>query len=325
MPRLRIRHLTRYRYRTRVGFGEHRFMLRPREGHDQRVRDFRLMISPAARVRYRHDVFGNCVGVAEFDARADVLSFESRVTLDHDPAPIPLDGCETISQADLGVPFAYDAEDMADLLRLTQPAHADPTGAVADFARGFLRPSGPTPVAAALADMTGAVRERLRYAQRFDGRTQAPAETLALGSGTCRDYAVLMMEAARALGLAARFVSGYLYSPPAASGMGAPKGGGHTHAWTQVYLPSCGWVEFDPTNGIVGNRDLIRVAVARDPRQAVPLSGTFFGAGEDSIGMTVSVDVRETRVEAALDGSAELTPVVSAAVDAPPRPALSIA
>jgi len=88
---------------------------------------------------------------------------------------------------------------------------------------------------------------------------------------------------------AARFVSGYIYSP-SLDGSGHV-GGGSTHAWCQVYLPGAGWVEFDPTNGIIGNRDLIRIAVARDPRQAVPLSGTWMGEPSDFEGMTVEVNV----------------------------------
>ena len=116
---------------------------------------------------------------------------------------------------------------------------------------------------------------------------------MTLGSGTCRDYAILMMEACRSLGFAARFVSGYIYSPRLDSGLdgGAYQGGGATHAWVRIYLPGAGWVEFDPTNGIVGNKDLIRVAVARDPGQAVPLQGTYTGFPADSLGMKVEVQV----------------------------------
>jgi transglutaminase-like putative cysteine protease len=124
--------------------------------------------------------------------------------------------------------------------------------------------------------------------------TQNPLQTLARRRGSCRDFAVLMMEAARALGLAARFVSGYLYVPDRDIGE-RYLGGGSTHAWCQIYLPGAGWVEFDPTNGIVGNRDLIRVAVGRDARQAIPLSGSFFGSAEDHEEMTVSVTVRQLR------------------------------
>ena len=98
-----------------------------------------------------------------------------------------------------------------------------------------------------------------------------------------------MIEAVRSLDLAARFVSGYLY----VADRDDPQhvGGGSTHAWCQVYLPDAGWVEFDPTNGIVGNRDLIRVAVARDPSQAVPLFGNWRRAASDYLDMTVEVRV----------------------------------
>ena len=120
---------------------------------------------------------------------------------------------------------------------------------------------------------------------------QTPAQTLEMRSGTCRDYAVLMIDAARSLGLAARFVSGYVYSPYVSRESPGRVGGGHTHAWVRIFLPSCGWVEFDPTNGIVGNADLVRVAIARDPRQAVPLHGTWSGLPADYLGMDVEVEV----------------------------------
>jgi len=102
---------------------------------------------------------------------------------------------------------------------------------------------------------------------------------------------VLMMEAVRTLGLAARFVSGYLYIPARENVASMRRGGGNTHAWIRVFLPNGGWAEFDPTNGIVGNRDLIRVAVVRDPAQASPLSGTWMGAPSDYLGMDVEVQV----------------------------------
>ena len=103
-----------------------------------------------------------------------------------------------------------------------------------------------------------------------------------------------MMEALRALGMAARFVSGYVYVPLDQSE--EPRlGGGATHAWCQVYLPGAGWIEFDPTNGLIGGRDLIRVAVARDPAQAAPLTGAYFGNADDDMGMEVSVEVTQPK------------------------------
>jgi transglutaminase-like putative cysteine protease len=293
MATLHIRHLTIYRYRKPVRFGEHRMMFRPRESFDQRVLSADLVIDPgAAALRYVQDVFGNSVAIAQFDKPAKALRFESRVVLEHNPSPLIADEDEAISATDATFPFAYGAEDMPDLLRSIERHYPDPDRRVQQFARRFLRWNGPTPIATLLTDMTHGIREQLTYAKRFDGRTQTPAETLERGSGTCRDFAVLMMEAARSLGLAARFVSGYVYSPRE-SGPDARLGGGHTHAWVQVYLPSCGWVEFDPTNGIVGNRDLVRVAVARDPMQATPLCGSWTGDAEDFIDMQVEVELQD--------------------------------
>ncbi len=150
-----------------------------------------------------------------------------------------------------------------------------------------------TPTGELLMTLTHAIKESFTYVHRHEPGTQDPITTLNTGRGSCRDFAVLMMEGVRALGFAARFVSGYLYVPDSSGHIG----GGNTHAWVQVYLPGAGWVEFDPTNGIIGNKDLIRVAVARDPRQAVPLWGTWVGRREDSLGMTVDVDVREVALD----------------------------
>jgi transglutaminase-like putative cysteine protease len=99
-----------------------------------------------------------------------------------------------------------------------------------------------------------------------------------------------MIEAVRALGFAARFVSGYVYDPDWEDGR---VGGGNTHAWVRVFLPGSGWVEFDPTNGIIGSQGLVRVAVARDPYQAIPLSGTWAGPPGAYKGMQVEIDIRK--------------------------------
>lgn len=286
MPILSVRHLTTYRYRRPVGFGEHRIMFRPREGHDQRLIEANLTITPEpATLRWVHDVFGNSVAVASFNARAAELRFETHVVLDHAPAnalefPIEQDA-ETF-------PFAYDFEDVPDLSRSIERQYPDMDRAVDRWARRFLRNDGPTNTRHLLATLTRSIRRDFTYISRSERGVQAPAQTLKLGSGTCRDFAVLMIEALRSLGLAAQFVSGYLYVPES----GGRVGGGATHAWLRVYLPGAGWVELDPTNGIIGNRDLIRVAIARDHRHVLPLHGTFTGFPADDLGMTVTVDVR---------------------------------
>ena len=135
-----------------------------------------------------------------------------------------------------------------------------------------------------------AIAESFSYRRRGARGTQTPSETIRSQNGSCRDLALLMMEAARLLGFAARFVTGYIYVPDRDGPIRL--GGGSTHAWCQIYLPGSGWIEFDPTNGIVGNRDLIRVAVTRTPNQAIPLSGSYWGNAEDELGMDVTVNVK---------------------------------
>ena len=300
MPLLAVRHVTTYRYRQPVAFGEHRMMLRPREGHDQRILEARLEITPApVELRWLHDVFGNSVAVARFSGRAAELRFDSSVLLVHEPR-----AADDLRLDDHAAkwPFSYGPEEGADLSRSIERRFADPNREVDRWARRFARADGPTDTLEMLSGITHAVRREFTYVAREDGGTQAPDRTLRLGSGTCRDFAVLMMEAVRSLGFAARFVSGYLYSPGRDDGRGHV-GGGATHAWVRVYLPGAGWVEFDPTNGIVGNRDLIRVAVAREASQAVPLSGTWTGFPADSLGMEVKVDV--TSAEPADSGAGD--------------------
>ncbi len=265
-------------------------MFRPHENHDQRLLSFDLTITPhPQRLFTVHDVFGNCVGVADFTGRTHELIFESTVRLEHTPLPAfaDMDGEVEIYRG--AMPIAYSAEDLPDLIPSIRREHADPGRLVGDWARRFVRRRGETRLQTLLSEMTQAIYADFKYSTRLERGVQTPQETLALGSGSCRDFAVLMMDAVRSLGLAARFVSGYIYSPYAA-GIGRV-GGGHTHAWVRVYLPACGWVEFDPTNGIVGNADLVRVAITRDPRQAVPLHGAWSGAADDYLGMDVTVDV----------------------------------
>jgi transglutaminase-like putative cysteine protease len=288
MPVVSIRHLTTYRYRNPVAFGEHRMMLRPLESYDQRLLSAELTISPEPSVLHTiQDVFGNCVGIARFQGRSDMICFDSHVRLEHTPQPAfaGLDG-EDGYRATL--PFAYSPEDLPDLAQSMERLHPDPGGEVEAWARRFVRPVGKTSLRTLLSDMTHAIHGEFAYGTRLAGEPQAPLETLALRSGSCRDFAMLMIEAVRSLGFASRFVSGYVYS---SAKKGGRTGGGHTHAWVRVYLPVCGWVEFDPTNGIVGNADLVRVAIARDPRQAVPLHGTWSGLSSDYLGMDVTVDV----------------------------------
>jgi len=288
MTVLSVRHITTYRYRQPVSFGGHRMMLRPRDSFDQKLLESRLAITPEPmELRWMLDVFGNCVAIANFSERADELRFESSIWLDHTPSNSPDFQIEDYAKT---YPFAYAPEEMPDLAPVISPHYPDPDQDVHRWVRRFLRKGHATDTGTLLMTLTHAVKECFTYERRSQHGTREPALTLKLGRGSCRDLTLLMIEAVRSLGLAARFVSGYLYVPSRDGPTHV--GGGSTHAWAQVYLPGAGWVEFDPTNAIIGNRDLIRVAVARDPSQAIPLSGTFWGKADDCLGMTVEVRVR---------------------------------
>lgn len=285
MTLLRVRHITTYKYARPVRFGEHRVLFRPRDSHEQRLVSSTISISPHAEMHWIHDVFGNCITIAEFSEAADQLRVETDIVLDHSSQMVPR--FRTEERAKLW-PFEYDAECLPDLAPYMRPHH--PGAEVEAFARRFVRPELETETGHLLMTMTVGIRESFKYSRRTDPGTQSPLQTLTTRTGTCRDFTLLMIEACRSLGFAARFVTGYVYVP-ARDVNSTMRGGGATHAWVQVFLPGAGWVEFDPTNGIIGSKDLIRVGVAREPRQARPLSGSFIGERKDYLGMTVEVQV----------------------------------
>jgi transglutaminase-like putative cysteine protease len=289
MTTLTVVHRTTYRYANPVTFGEHRMMLRPRDSHDLRLIDTALVLRPTGQVRYLHDVFGNSIGIARFAEPAAELVVESTFRAQHYPLPEQAVTVEAFAER---YPFSYDAEEIPDLGRTAERHYPDPEHKLDAWARRFVE-SEKNETLAILVAMTRGIREEFDYNARDEMGTQDPLTTLTKRSGTCRDYALFLMEAARSLGLAARFVSGYLYDEGLVGKPGeALVGSGATHAWAEIYLPGAGWVEFDPTNALVGGRDLIRVAVARDPRQAIPLSGSFTGKPDDFQGMTVEVTVK---------------------------------
>jgi transglutaminase-like putative cysteine protease len=279
-----VRHLTRYLYRQAIKPGRHEWLARPRDSFDQRLLDCRLSVNPAPKeIRWIHDVFGNCVTLVDFDTSTDELMFESTIQLDHTPEKSPDFQIEDYARQH---PFSYSAEELPDLAAcIGREFNDDVTRQWLD--RFITRNSQPT--ARLLMTLNEAISESFSYRRRSMQGTQPPAVTVERQTGSCRDFALLMMEAARALGFAARFVTGYVY----VADRDSPErlGGGSTHAWCQIYIPGSGWVEFDPTNGIVGNRDLIRVAVARTPSQAIPLSGSYWGDAADELGLEVEVYV----------------------------------
>ncbi|HSG22093.1 MAG TPA: transglutaminase family protein [Azonexus sp.] len=291
---LTIRHITIYRYARPVLIGRHRLMFRPRDSHDLRLLSATLTISPpAASIRWLHDVFGNSVAIAEFTAKTAELCFQSDITVEHYALDHPDFPIEEYART---YPFSYSNDEIPDLGRLIERHYPDPEHKVDNWAKQFATPEDGSTMNLVhtqpmLERMMLAIKTGFVYAARYAEGTQSPVETLELGRGSCRDFSLLMIDAVRSLGFAARFVSGYQYDPATDYGTVHHPGTGAMHAWVQIYLPGAGWVEFDPTNAIVGGKDLIRVAVARDPHQAVPLSGEWIGTPADDLGMEVSVIV----------------------------------
>ena len=289
MPRVGVTHATTYNYREPVRLLPHRLMVRPRDSHDLRLLETNLTVSPpAARTRWAHDVFGNSVCYLYF---ADATSTErlrivSTLDVNHYPTRTAL-------------PLDPRAEVFPSATRPWRcPTSPAPSSGIIPTRTGwwmlgphrFLNASGPTGTVQMLTAMTQAIRAEFRYEGRQTEGTNDPVHTLATRSGACRDLALFMMEAVRSLGLAARFVSGYLYDERLVQGGAPVVGGGATHAWCEVYLPGAGWVEYDPTNGLIAGRNLIRVSIARTPQQAVPIAGSFLG--EKGAFGSMDVDVR---------------------------------
>ena len=288
MITLDVTHTTTYRYENPVSFLEHRLICRPRSTHELRLLDTGLAITPPAQLRWLHDVFGNSVVRLTFDDMADTLVVESSFRAEHYPGDVQQ---LLLDDYALSLPFQYNDTDAQDLAPYLRVHYDDPDGFVADWMQGFLEANG-NHTLDVLNDMVQTVQREFGYQRRDEHGTWAPTTTLANRAGACRDFALLMMEALRTIGVATRFVSGYLYDEAALDQQGGRLvGGGETHAWCEVYLPGAGWVAYDPTNALVAGRNLIPVAFARDPVQVSPLSGGFDGLTGDFLGMTVSVDI----------------------------------
>jgi len=294
MPILNIRHVTAYRYHRPVAFGEHRMMLLPRDDDDQKVLHSEIEITPKPlQFAWSRDDFGNHVATARFDDRAAELRFVSNIHVDHAPAgfhAIEIDDCAR------RYPFSYAANEWPDLKRYTQPPAA--RGDIDRWSAGFFRNDGSADTHGLLVDMTRTIRRTFRHVARHQRGVQDPLHTLSFGSGSCRDLAMLMIAALRSRGISARFVSGYVHLARAEDEDELT--GGNTHAWVQAYIPGPGWVDFDPSSGVVGNQNLVRVAVVHHPRDAIPLQGNWYGSASDHRAMTVVV-----KVKAAADSDAQ--------------------
>jgi transglutaminase-like putative cysteine protease len=287
MPILNIRHVTTYHYHQPVGFGEHRMMLRPRDDDDQKVLESELEITPRPRqLVWTQDMFGNHVATADFADRACELRFVSNIRIDHAPTSFRKSDIKDFACT---YPFAYAPEDRPGLKHFTKPPPR--RRELDDWSAAFIRSDGSADTHDLLVDMAQTIRRTFKHAARHVKGIQDPIHTLELESGCCRDLAVLMIAALRSRGIAARFVSGYLHLVEDDDDGGEDIAGGNTHAWVQVFVPGPGWVDFDPSGGIVGNQNHIRVATVQHPREAIPLQGTWFGNASDHLAMKVAVKV----------------------------------
>lgn len=289
MTRLSICHETLYTYERPVRFAPHRLLVRPRDSHAIRVATAHLTLSPPGDTRWMYDALGNSVCCFTPRGEARTLSITSELTIERFPTPLAR---LQVADPQTATPIVYTPADRAVLSPFIDPVTEDREGALLEWLRAQIGDPH-EPALEFLMRLNQAIHDGFGYSARDWGAAQEPSQTVHVGSGSCRDFAWLMVEALRRLGYAARFVTGYLYSP-ALDGSPAPggiRGAGATHAWCEVFLPELGWTEFDPTNALVESADLIPVAVTRTPAEAAPVAGAIYGDGGYST-LTVHVDVR---------------------------------
>jgi len=267
MQRLKIQHRTQYNFTGIVNLGPHRLLLRPREGHKLRIEDSHLIINPAATVHWMRDEYDNSVALATFSAATQTLEITSEVIVQqYDEMPLDF----VVANNAVQYPFSYDM----DVIVVLQPYLTLQIQTHQSLLRHWLReywlPGERIQTYSLLMRYCEVIHRNFKYQVREQPGVQTVAETLTRRMGSCRDFANLLMEGARMLGLAARFVSGYLNTPVLDSA-------GSTHAWTEVFIPGAGWKGFDPTIGeLVGSKH-IAVAVSRAPEAVSPVTGSFFG------------------------------------------------
>jgi len=283
MAKLSIRHETLYSYERAVSFAVHRLLVRPRDSHAIRVVSASLTLSPPGDVHWIYDALGNSVCCFTPKRASTTLSIVSDLVIERFPNPMA--GLQ-VADPQTVTPIVYAPTDRAVLASFIEPVCEDADKALLCWVRDQVGDPR-EPALDFVLRLNRAIHDQFRYSARDQGAAQEPGHTVRTGAGTCRDFAWLMVEALRRLGYAARFVTGYLYSPA----HGSARGAGATHAWCEVFLPALGWLEFDPTNALVESADLIPVAVTRTPGEAAPVSGAIFGDGGHTT-LTVNVDVR---------------------------------
>jgi Bacterial transglutaminase-like N-terminal region/Transglutaminase-like superfamily len=282
MKRMRIIHKTGYFYNRPVKFDPHRAMMRPREGHDAHIARARVKVEPRAEVSWLRDTYDNSIAILTFQAASDKLSVESEV--DVDPYYDSLNEWP-ISPHARSFPFQYPPEEHIDLMVYRLPSYPYDGPMLHGWLQDLYQPGQVVNTLDLLSNLNSHIYRSFKYDSREAHGVQLPNETLTRGSGTCRDFAVFMMEAARYWGFGARFVTGYIQMAEGQHGA--------THAWTEIYIPGAGWRGFDPTNNKLVGSEHIPVGVSREQEKASPLSGSWEGPSDAFDGMTVSVQVVE--------------------------------
>ncbi len=286
MRRYHIEHRTVYRYSEPVSFGLHRLVLRPREGHDITVVKHDLHIHPEPKFFWMTDLFGNNVALAEFPHMSDRLEIVNDVIIERLAGPTD-EAPQRVSRASVvSLPVVYPQMELPVVQGYIACVYPEDQAVVSVWAAAQQQGADLRTALAVVAHLNKRVNQEIRYRRRDERGVQSPAGTLELGTGSCRDMATLLMEACRAMGLAARFVSGYLDAAAATAGRGS------THAWVEVYLPDSGWCGFDPTVGDVVSRKHVALGVSPHPRGVMPVSGIYDGPPGCYLGMEVAVTIR---------------------------------
>jgi transglutaminase-like putative cysteine protease len=286
--RLRIVHQTRYHYNKPVEFGPHRLVLRPREGHDIRVESMDVTIQPTGHLTWSRDVFGNSIATVEFDEPAAELLIESHVVL---VRMSPLLKRKTHLEGLTPWPPVYDALERVAVKTYERLSYPKDAPAVKAWLENFRikKPDFAEDVARNLNDY---IYDEMRYIRREEKGVLSPAQTLERGGGSCRDLATLLLEAARALGVAARFASGYLECQAAVLGEAS------THAWVEIYHPGRGWAGYDPSIGEETTLRHVVTGVSNHPRGVMPVSGSFYGKSSAFSEMNIAITVRPEKEDA---------------------------
>jgi transglutaminase-like putative cysteine protease len=283
MRRMRVDHVTEYRFSAAVTLLPHQLRLRPRSSHDVELVSTALEVTPEPHVRWQRDALDNSVALLTFSEATALLRIASSFEVDHH-LEAPLDF--VVEQYAVTHPFAYADDELLALWAFLSPTWPDDAEVVEGWLFGLELRGNAIETFVLLDRLNRYIHRAFRYEPREAPGVQSPALTIVRGTGSCRDFAALFMDACRGLGLASRFVSGYLYAPA------VPWNQGATHAWAEVYLPGPGWTGFDPTTGTLSGADHIAVAVAHHPERVPPVAGEFVGPAGTSAALHVTVGVQ---------------------------------